>query len=333
MNSVRRASNLVARKLGALVPAARRVDPMALFVGVLLALVVVGWALFFRKEGHKGHKKGKGKGKGGKGDKGAFDGNIKDWTCLLNGQAVTNVHIDWGFTPGDAAYACNQWNSTCGNGGGCTAVPNSDVLKSHAKGGKCTDAKPYADGNCSTWKCVPNPDPTQVGNKPYAWVCKDKGGDQSSKHHCGGVTRPHHTQLCQKWHCGLGPDGKETWLCQRGAANGKTYADYQTLYNATQTGAPAYQAPAPAPTNPLTDPNRMGCSTKGTSYDNVTFDGTQCCQGKDYTGACGKTFGMDICCEGPPGNMDKKPGDPGYRTCPGDGHTIGEGCNGKLATS
>lgn len=51
-----------------------------------------------------------------------------DWTCVApGGSAAGNVKIWWGYTPGDAAWACNNWVSTCGNaaGGGCTAVPGT----------------------------------------------------------------------------------------------------------------------------------------------------------------------------------------------------------------
>ncbi|MGH1394015.1 MAG: hypothetical protein ACRAVC_08270 [Trichormus sp.] len=44
------------------------------------------------------------------------------WTCLCqNGKNVGSVDIWWGDTAGDAAWACNQWISSCN--GECTAEP------------------------------------------------------------------------------------------------------------------------------------------------------------------------------------------------------------------
>ncbi len=43
------------------------------------------------------------------------------WDCYLHNQKVGNVKIWWGHTQGDAAWACNNWISTCGNNGGCYA--------------------------------------------------------------------------------------------------------------------------------------------------------------------------------------------------------------------
>lgn len=47
-----------------------------------------------------------------------------EWDCFLNNQdnrSVGHVRIWWGHTSGDAAWACNNWVSTCGNNGGCYA--------------------------------------------------------------------------------------------------------------------------------------------------------------------------------------------------------------------
>jgi hypothetical protein len=46
----------------------------------------------------------------------------KDWTCVGGGgEDIGAVSITWGYTPDDAAWACNQWNASCQ--GGCTAKP------------------------------------------------------------------------------------------------------------------------------------------------------------------------------------------------------------------
>ena len=45
------------------------------------------------------------------------------WRCWHNEHAMGAVDIWWGHTPTDAAWACNQWISECGNAsGGCTAT-------------------------------------------------------------------------------------------------------------------------------------------------------------------------------------------------------------------
>jgi hypothetical protein len=46
------------------------------------------------------------------------------WDCYLNHKDNKNagrVNIWWGHTAGDAAWACNNWISECGNNGGCWA--------------------------------------------------------------------------------------------------------------------------------------------------------------------------------------------------------------------
>ena len=50
------------------------------------------------------------------------DSEQSDWVCLQNGEPIGKVGIWWGHTSKDAAWACNHWNSTCGNGGGCIAT-------------------------------------------------------------------------------------------------------------------------------------------------------------------------------------------------------------------
>ncbi|KZL51010.1 hypothetical protein [Nodularia spumigena] len=45
-----------------------------------------------------------------------------NWDCYLNHQnniKAGSVNIWWGHTEGDAAWACNNWISDCGNQGGC----------------------------------------------------------------------------------------------------------------------------------------------------------------------------------------------------------------------
>lgn len=45
------------------------------------------------------------------------------WRCWHNGVAQGTVSIWWGHTAGDAAWACNNWISACGNApGGCSAT-------------------------------------------------------------------------------------------------------------------------------------------------------------------------------------------------------------------
>jgi hypothetical protein len=58
----------------------------------------------------------------------AFSQKTSNWSCYLNSSDVNsllvpvgNVKIWWGHTETDATWACNNWLSTCGNNGGCTA--------------------------------------------------------------------------------------------------------------------------------------------------------------------------------------------------------------------
>ncbi|AUX37897.1 MULTISPECIES: hypothetical protein [Sorangium] len=43
------------------------------------------------------------------------------WECVWGLIPVGTVSIWWGHTQGDAAWACNNWISFCGNAGGCSA--------------------------------------------------------------------------------------------------------------------------------------------------------------------------------------------------------------------
>jgi hypothetical protein len=46
------------------------------------------------------------------------------WDCYLKDHGSKNVGrvtINWGHTEADAAWACDNWNSECGNNGGCFA--------------------------------------------------------------------------------------------------------------------------------------------------------------------------------------------------------------------
>jgi hypothetical protein len=45
---------------------------------------------------------------------------ISTWTCYHYAKPLDNVEIWWGHRKEDAIWACNNWNSTCGNEGGCT---------------------------------------------------------------------------------------------------------------------------------------------------------------------------------------------------------------------
>lgn len=48
---------------------------------------------------------------------------LSKWKCMQGTTEVTTMDIWWGHTSGDAAWACNSWNSQCGNAaGGCTAT-------------------------------------------------------------------------------------------------------------------------------------------------------------------------------------------------------------------
>lgn len=54
----------------------------------------------------------------------AQETSSSSWDCYLSNQNrrhVGTVDIWWGHTPGDAAWACNNWISECGNNGGCRA--------------------------------------------------------------------------------------------------------------------------------------------------------------------------------------------------------------------
>jgi hypothetical protein len=46
---------------------------------------------------------------------------ISKWICYHQDNKVGNIDIWWGHERKDAEWACNNWISTCGNGGGCTA--------------------------------------------------------------------------------------------------------------------------------------------------------------------------------------------------------------------
>ena len=47
---------------------------------------------------------------------------VKKWKCTsADGQDRGTTTVDWGFTAGDAGWACNAWVSACG--GTCTATP------------------------------------------------------------------------------------------------------------------------------------------------------------------------------------------------------------------
>jgi hypothetical protein len=51
---------------------------------------------------------------------------VSDWSCVApDGKPAGKVKIWWGHTPADAAWACRDWVSTCGNAPapGCSAVP------------------------------------------------------------------------------------------------------------------------------------------------------------------------------------------------------------------
>lgn len=76
-------------------------------------------------------------------------------------------------------------------------------------------------------------------------------------------------------------------------------------------------------------PDMMGCSTDGDSSGKITWTGKECKQEKCKGGWCSTLrFGLSECCEGPPVNVNgaTKPGDWGYRLCPGSGKTKHDGC-------
>lgn len=58
------------------------------------------------------------------------------WPCLKDDKQVAHVVIDWGHKPGDAAWACNNWNSddcggSCsvkGSKWGCYAPRDSEFI-------------------------------------------------------------------------------------------------------------------------------------------------------------------------------------------------------------
>jgi hypothetical protein len=43
------------------------------------------------------------------------------WTCYHYDQPLKTIGIWWGHEIKDAVWACNNWISECGNGGGCQA--------------------------------------------------------------------------------------------------------------------------------------------------------------------------------------------------------------------
>jgi hypothetical protein len=53
------------------------------------------------------------------------EARLTHWNCFLSssGDYQGTVSIWWGHTSGHAAWACKNWISTCGNGGGCFAYP------------------------------------------------------------------------------------------------------------------------------------------------------------------------------------------------------------------
>ena len=87
-------------------------------------------AALFKRDPKKTKKGAKGKpSKSGKGRKASGNGKrTKKYSCYLKSDKSSKgrVTIDWGFTTGDATWACDAWNSACGNGGGCFA--KDDVI-------------------------------------------------------------------------------------------------------------------------------------------------------------------------------------------------------------
>ena len=68
------------------------------------------------------------------------------WNCFLAGQYQGRTDIWWGFTAGDAEWACNNWISACGNGGGCTAKPASAQVPTKNQGARV--GLPGGGGSC-----------------------------------------------------------------------------------------------------------------------------------------------------------------------------------------
>jgi hypothetical protein len=161
----------------------------------------------------------------------------------------------------------------------------------------------------SSWKCPDGYSDTgnswDMGPEKGAKQCRKKSSNtqaqkymrkkqRDAKKSCGA--RPQ-SSTCDTFKCQKNDEGGYAWVCTAGA-------DRQRA----------------------SDERMMGCSTDGTSNSNVSWNGSTCCQGTDGEGGCHREFGMCVCCEGPPGGMDKQPGQPGHRTCPGKGRTTCDGC-------
>ena len=98
------------------------------------------------------------------------------WGCVQNGQQVGTVNVDWGTgekgatLAGDATWACNNWVSQCGNGGGCTANKSGKSRKNTAQFG-CKDASGHYVGQADVnWGAGPN---GTASSEDGAWACNN----------------------------------------------------------------------------------------------------------------------------------------------------------------
>lgn len=152
----------------------------------------------------------------------------------------------------------------------------------------------------------------------------DMGADQGAKQcrkkvkgNAHGTRRYMHKKLLQaKKACGPRPSEHAGWCdhykCQKSSGTPSGYA-WVCVKGFDRDVAAQVRDP------------QQGCSTKDTSNDSVTFDGRTCIQHDG--GGRQHGFPMCKCCYGAPGGMDgRNPGDPGYRTCPGNGNTECDGC-------
>ena len=106
----------------------------------------------------------------------------KDWTCVGGeGKDIGAVNIWWGYTPEDAAWACNRWNADCG--GQCTAKPALAPVPTAPP-----TAAPVQRVEQKDWTCVGG-DGKDIGAmniwwgyapEDAAWACNQWNAD------CGG---------------------------------------------------------------------------------------------------------------------------------------------------
>lgn len=164
-----------------------------------------------------------------------------------------------------------------------------------------------------SWKC-----PTGYTDTGMAWDSGDLKGKLQCKKLKKGIARKkvRKAQRMARKKCGTKPSTSSAectmWKCRKNTDTGSydwVCAGEGSMRYVTQSnkeGAPTVDT-------------RMGCSTDGTNFKEVTWKDGSCRQGN-------KSFGVCKCCEGPPGNMHLRQGAPGYATCPGKGKTECDGC-------